>query len=160
MLASAEDGLATASMIACDQNSCSTSNGAHKTTQGFPHITITAFLLLFLRTLKKQREPDARNIIMTVTNTITIIHITIAIAATESCLCQIMVVSLVLVKCWSGFLSKCSPCQVLVWFAVTVQTCSLVNVSFFSPCQMLAWLPVTLQNCSLINVNRMLSLSW
>ena len=98
--------------------------------------------------------------IMTVTNTITSTRITIAIAATESCLCQTMVVSLVLVKCWSGFLSQCSPCQVLVWFPVTVQTCSLVNVSFVSPCQVLVWLPVTPQDCSLVNVNRMLSLSW
>ena len=59
------------------------------------------------------------------------------LAATESCLCQIMVVSVVLVKCWSGF---CSPCQVLVWFRVTVQTLSSAGLvschsADLQPCQ-------------------------
>ena len=109
---------------------------------------------------------------MTVTNTITINRITIAIAptfaqslrallkrlqvrpwsasrdkkmhrflaATESCLCQIMVVSVVLAKCWSGFLSQCSPCQLLVWFRVTVQTLSSAGLvschsADLQPCQ-------------------------
>ena len=62
------------------------------------------------------------------------------LAATESCLCQIMVVSVGLVKCWSGFLSQCSPCQVLVWFRVTVQTLSSAGLvschsADLQPCQ-------------------------
>ena len=62
------------------------------------------------------------------------------LAATESCLCQIMVVSVVLVKCWSSFLSQCSPCQVLVWFRVTVQTLSSAGLvschsADLQPCQ-------------------------
>ena len=62
------------------------------------------------------------------------------LVATESCLCQIMVVSVVLAKCWSGFLSQCSPCQLLVWFRVTVQTLSSARLvschsADLQPCQ-------------------------